>query len=86
MIYVAIAGFLGGIINGLIGFASSAEPWSFRKFLPTFLRSAAAGAGIALAYPLILTLGFWPSIIGGFLVGAGFDDVWHRIAATIPSK
>ena len=83
MIYVAVAGFLGGIINGLIGFASSGEAWSFRKFLPTFLRSAAAGAAIAVSYPLIYTLGFWPAIIGGFLVGAGFDDIWHRLAATI---
>lgn len=83
IVYVALAGFAGGIANGLIGWAKSGEPFDFRKFLPTFLRAGGAGVLLVISEPLIQTLALWPAVIGAFFASAGFDDVWHRLAGTI---
>ncbi len=81
--YVALAGFGGAVVEGLLGWAKSAEGFDFRKFLPTLLRGIATGGGIAMAYPIIEAVGFWPGMVGAFLTGAGVDVLWHNVAGTI---
>ena len=83
ILYVALAGFGGAVVAGLLGWYKSGENFDPKKFLPTFLRALLAGGTIAVSYPLIETLGFGTALIGAFLVGAGFDDVWHKLAGTI---
>jgi len=81
--YVGLAAFGGGVVSGLLGYIKAGEPFEPKKFMPTFLRSLLAGGTIAISYPLIQELGLGTAIVGGFLAGAGFDDVWHRLAGTI---
>lgn len=83
IVYVALAAFGGAVVEGLLGWAKSTEKFDFRKFLPTLLRAAGTGGGIAMAYPLVQTAGFWPGIVTAFLTGAGVDVLWHNVAGTI---
>ena len=80
---VAISAFAGGVVSGILGYLKTGDDFDGRKFLPTFLRAMLAGGGIALSYPLIEGIGFWPAVIGGFLAGAGLDVGLHRVAGTI---
>jgi len=84
-LYLGIAAGVGGVVSGILGWQSSGEPFSAKKFIPTFLRSAVAGGGVAFAAPLVET-GFWPGVAGAFMAGAGFDVVWHHAAGTIKAK
>lgn len=83
IVFVSLAAFGGAVVNGLLGWSKSTEKFDFRKFLPTFLKAVLAGAGIAIGYPIVATLGFWPGIVGAFLTGAGLDVLVHNVAGTI---
>ena len=83
IMWISLAGFAGGVVSGLLGYLKTGEAFDSRKFLPTFLRALIAGATLAITYPLVEQLGLATALVGAFLAGAGFDDVWHRIAGTI---
>jgi len=80
-VYVAVAGFGGAVVGGLLGWSKSGEPFSFRKFFPTLLRAAGTGITVAVAYPVVQIVGVVPSVISAFFAGAGIDVLWHNAAA-----
>jgi len=84
-LYLGLAAGIGGVVSGVLGWQSSKEQFDASKFIPTFLRSAAAGAGVAFAAPLV-DVSFWPGVAAAFMTGAGFDAVWHHTAGTIKGK
>ena len=83
IVWISLAGFGGAVVNGLIGWHKNGVPFDAQKFLPTFLRALLSGGTLAIPYPLVDTLGLPTALVGAFLAGAGFDDVWHRLAGTI---
>ena len=82
-VYIAVAGFGGAVVEGLLGWAKSGENFSFRKFFPTLLRAIGTGGAIAMTLPLVQIPGLAPGLIGAFLTGAGVDVLWHNAAGTI---
>lgn len=82
-IYIGLAGAVGAVGSGLLGWLSSKEPFTARKFIPNLIRAVISGATLALTFPFIEEMGFYPGLIGAFLTGAGVDVVAHRIAGTI---
>lgn len=86
LIYVGVAAFVGGLVDGALGWLGKGTPFSGRKFVPNILRALTAGGVIAISYPFIESMGLWPAIIAAFLAGAGFDILGHRIAGTMKSS
>lgn len=86
IIYVGAAAFIGGLVDGALGWLGKGTPFSGRKFVPNILRALTAGGGIALAYPFLESMGLWPAILAAFLAGAGVDVLGHRIAGTMKSS
>ena len=85
IMYVGVAAFVGGVVDGALGWLGKGTPFSGRKFVPNIIRAMSAGGGIAMAYPLIEQMGLWPAIIAAFLAGAGIDVLGHRVAGSIKS-
>ena len=84
VIWIGIAGAVGAVGSGLLGWiGNKGEPFSARKFIPNLIRAVISGATLALAFPFIEEMGFYPGLIGAFLTGAGVDVVAHRLAGTM---
>jgi len=47
MILVLLAAWAGAVAIGLVGFLGTNEPWDWRKFFYTFIRSGIGAAAIA---------------------------------------
>jgi len=83
MILVIVAAFSGGVVSGLLGWTQSGEDFVARKFCATVLRSLLAAGGMALAYPVVQTMGLIPGVISAFLAGAGVDVLGHRLGGAV---
>jgi hypothetical protein len=80
-LYLALAALGGGILMALLGWADSqGEPFDWRKFLASVIRSLIPAIGFAAGYELGGTITI-VDIFVAFLAGAGFDTAVNRIAS-----
>ena len=87
VIYIALAGFGGALVSGLLGYLKVHSNFSFHKLLPTILRAFISGGVLAIGVNSLYygVENFWMTMICAFLVGAGVDVVGHRVAGAIKS-
>ncbi len=78
-LYIALAALLGGLVAALLGWLESSEPFNYRKFCGSAIRSLVAGAIFAAGYALSGTIGIL-DLLYAFLGGAGVDVIGNRIA------
>ncbi len=72
----------GGVVNGLLGWFKSKEPWDTRKFIATALTALISGVIFATAYSYAAAIS--PLDMGAaFLAGAGIDGARKDIVHTI---
>lgn len=83
IVWLALAGWGGGLVSGLLGWFESKEPFDGRKFGATFVRALLAGAVFAVGGHLSGILPTWEIMIAGFLAGAGVDAGLHRLAGSV---
>ena len=84
VVYIGAAAAIGAVGAGLLGWlGKKGEPLSARKLVPNLIRATIAGATIALAYPFIEQMGFYPGLAAAFLSGSGVDVLAHRVVGTM---
>ncbi len=79
VLWIALAAFTGGLLSGLVGWATSTEKFNFRKFLVTVITAFIAGIGFALTYQISADKVAWPDILAAVFAGAGGDALINRI-------
>jgi hypothetical protein len=80
ILLIAVAAFVGGIISSLVGYLTSGEAWSTRKFVASLLIVLIAGVGFSLSYQLSGSTITWADLLTAFFAGAGGDALINRIA------
>ena len=85
LVGIAVAAFLGGITTALLGWSEASNPWNWKKFSSSVIRSLVGAVAIAAAMdysgataPIIYLL--------AFLSGAGVEVGGNRIAGAITKK
>ena len=81
-IYIALAALLGGVVNALLGWLESGEPFNPRKFGGSVIRSLIAGAVFAAGYRISGGAGII-DLLYAFLGGAGVDVIGNRISGKL---
>ena len=80
-LYIALAALLGGMVAALLGWLESSEPFNYRKFCGSAIRSLVAGAIFAAGYALSGTIGIL-DLLYAFLGGAGVDVIGNRFTGS----
>lgn len=82
-IAVGLAAFAGGMSNALIGWAQApaAEPFIWRKFVTSIVRSVVAGAGVLAAGDYTNTVVTMMVLAGAFGLGYAWDNGLHAASA-----
>lgn len=81
---VAVAGLLGAILAGIVGFLKSTEPFNARKFLATVVTAVLIGAGLGVAYTGA-TVGA-RELLMALMTGAGTDYGRNVLSGAIVAR
>lgn len=85
IIYIALAAFLGGLINASLGWLDSGEEFAARKFASSAIRALFGALLFAAVYAYSGTVG--PvDIFAAVLGGAGFDGGLNHVAGAIAAR
>ncbi len=79
---IALMAFLGGILNGIAGWADSHEPFDLRKFLKTVITALLSGLVIGINYQFADGV-TWKDILAAIVLGAGIDSFTNRIIGSL---
>ncbi len=89
VIYVAIAALLGGVINALLGWTQTTDPFNERKFMASAIASFIGAVVIAATFNysgLTVPASSMAAILAlfnAFLAGAGVSSGVSRISGSI---
>lgn len=84
-LYVAVAAFLGAIVDSLLGWTETTEPFDLRKFASSLIRGIVGAIGIAVLFDYAGSAGTLGYLVA-FLAGAGVDAGGKRVAAAIAAR
>lgn len=86
VVYIGIAALVGGIVNGLLGWLNTTDPFVLRKFLSSVIASVLGAAIIAISFDLSGTSNLVASLFVAFLSGAGVSAGTSRVAGAIHNR
>ena len=86
---LAVATLLGMLLNAVLGWVDSGEPFNPRKFVSSVLRGVVTALGIVVAFPATfpanVSIGFLQNVLA-FLSGAGVDSLGHAVSSVTGIK
>ncbi len=86
---LAIATLLGMLLNAVLGWVDSGDPFAPRKFVSSVLRGVVTALGVVVAFPATFpstaSIGFLQYVLA-FLSGAGVDSLGHTVSSVTGIK
>jgi hypothetical protein len=88
VILVALAAFLGGLANALLGWAKQVPPtpWDWRSFMTSGIAALVGAAGFAAAFDYSGITSVPLALLAAFIGGAGVVSITSRVGGAIAAR